>query len=190
MYPGVGGARIGRTACLRIFLRQELFRMGILYFDEQHDDSHAKENAVSCNVPLKLEVPTFITRPSRRSRRRRSTWRSLPLCGSFSDLTDDPDIARLIFPIPPPTTTIQHRDPIPSISASIVDIDVPLSLPTQTTASSSSHHLNRSKLLLHNIQTFVPPSEDWTFIDEIHPHTPHGCTPSSEPETWILCDDS
>lgn len=164
--------------------------MGILYGEQPDCESHSKENAVLCDVPLRHEAPMFVMRPSRRSRQRRSTWRSLPLSLSFSDLSNDTDIARLISPIPHSTPTIQHRDPIQSTTASIIDIDIQQSLPPNTPALSSSLQLNGSANLLADINTptFISPGEDWTFIT--HNHTRHDSTPSSEPETWSLCDDS
>jgi hypothetical protein len=163
--------------------------MGILYDETQQDcESHANENAVLCDVPLGQEVPMFVMRPSRRSQRR-STWRSLPLYLSFSDLSKDTDIARLLSPIQRITPTIQHRDHIPSTTASIIDVDTPQSLPPNTPAL-STHHLNGISNLLTEISTptFVSVGEDWTFIT--HMHTQHDSTPFSEPETWSLCDDS
>lgn len=182
---------MAERVCLRILLRQELFRLGILYFDdgEQQDcDSCAKQ--VLCDVPVRQDAPMFVMRPSRRLRRRRSTWRSvsLPLYLSFSDLSDDVDIARLLSPTHPHNApTIQHRNHIPSTQASIIDIDIPLSLPPSTPALSSI-----GPNLLFDIPTsptLVPQEgEDWTFITTTH--TRNDSTPSSEPETWSLCDDS
>jgi hypothetical protein len=178
---------MAELVCLRILLRQELFRLGILYFD---DEGQQDANATSCDVPVRQEAPMFVMRPSRRSRRQRSTWRSLPLYLSFSELSDDCDIARLLSPANPHNTpTIQHRNHIPSTQASIIDIDTPLSLPP-TTPALSSIELNRSTLLsdVPASPTLVQEGEDWTFVTT--EHTRHDSTPSSEPETWILCDDS
>ena len=180
---------MAERVCLRILLRQELFRLGILYCD---DEELQDANAVLCDVPVRQEAPMFVMRPSRRSRRRRSTWRSgtLPLHLSFSSLGGDADIIRLLSPLNAHNTpTIQHRDPIPSTTASIinVDIEIPQSLPPPSPALSSS--LNGSTHLLDiNTPTLAQAGEDWTFINSVHAQ--HDSTPSSEPETWILCDDS
>jgi hypothetical protein len=183
---------MAERVCLRILLRQELFRLGILYLNDgerQDCEPHAKDNAILCDVPLRQEAPMFVIRPSRRSRRRRSTLCSLPLYLSLSNLSDDTDIAYFMSPILHNTPTIQHRDLILSTTASIIDIDVPQSLPPTTPALSSSLQLRESAILLrHNAPTFVQAGEDWTFIT--HTHNTHDSTPCSEPETWSLCDDS
>ena len=158
--------------------------MGILYGEQPNCQS--PENVVVCDVPLQQEAPMFVMRPSRRSRRRQ-TWRSLPLHLSFSDLSDDADIARLISSIPCITPTIQHRDPISSTSASIISIETPQSLPPTTSASLSQSNGSGNLLADINTPTFISAGEDWTFIT--HSPTRHDTTPSSEPETWILCDD-
>ena len=179
---------MAERVCLRILLRQELFRLGILYCD---DEELQDANAVLCDVLVRQEAPMFVMRPSRRSRRRRSIWRpdTLPLYLSFSSLGDDADIVRLLCPSTTRNTpTIQHRDHIPSTTASIMNIDfeIPQSLPPTSPALSSS--INKSTHLLSiNTPTLVQAGEDWTFIT--HTHTQHDSTPSSEPETWILCDD-
>lgn len=184
---------MAERVCLRILLRQELFRLGILYIDEEEpQDCELHANAVLCDVPVRQEAPMFVMRPSRRSRRRRSTWRfdALPLYLSFSNFGDDADIARLLSPnISHNTPTIQHRNNIPSTTASIIDIDVPQSLPPTTPALLSQVELNGSTYLLDiNSPTLARAGEDWTFV--AHTHSTHDSTPSSEPETWILCDDS
>ena len=85
--------------------------MGILYDGTRQDcESHAKENAVLCDIPLGHEAPMFFMRPSRRSRRRSNSY-SLPLHLSFSDLSKDVAIARLLASIQHVTPPIQHRDP-------------------------------------------------------------------------------
>ena len=132
-------------------------------------------------------VTMFNMRPNRRSRRQRSSCRSLSLDLSLSDLSNDFDIARLISSTIRNTPTIQHQSPIPSTTASVIDIDsdIPQSLPPNTPALSSSPiELHGSGNSPNDFN--APQGEDWTFIThtQIHDSTP------SEPETWILCDDS
>ena len=163
--------------------------MGILYSDEWIEDCDClrEENAVSCDLPLIQEAPIFVLRPIRRSRRR-TTRRFRPFYPLLSDLSDDTDIAHLISSIPCITPTIQHRNHISSTSASIIDIDIPQSLPLNTAALSSNQSTGSGILLAGiNNPTFLSSEEDWTFVT--HKHTRHDSTPLSEPETWILCDD-
>lgn len=168
--------------------------MGILYEDENiaHD---SESNTVVCDVPVEQSVPMFIVRHGKpRRSRRRSTWRSLPLYLSFSDLTSDAEIARLLSPSNSHTPTIQHRDltiGIPTHINTDIDTIIPQSLPPTPAFSGSMHGLNpidntpvsplNSILAQH--------TGDWTFITATH-NTPGTSTPLSEPETWILIDDS
>lgn len=188
--------------CLRI-PRQELHRMGILYNDDEDIAQDSKSNTVLCDVPVQQSVPMFIIRHGKPKRsRRRSTWHSLPLYLSFSGLSDDADIARLSStPITtPPIPTIQHRTKIPLMSLK-TDIDILQSLPAPPSPSSafrsgSLHGSHSFDNTTFSISIPTPHSfdinsntGDWAFIQ-----TPHGgstsSTPSSEPETWILIDDS
>jgi hypothetical protein len=172
--------------------------MGILYKgdDSEEGTQNPETDSVSCGaLAVEQSTPAFILRTakSRRSRRR-STWRSLPLYLSLSNLRDDIDIARLLSPPlshnPP---TIQHREiSIPSspIVAPITTVEIPLSLPT-TSALGSPASAHGSQHLLDNTLTIPSHSlenGDWTFITTAH-HTPNTQSPSSEPETWILLSD-
>jgi hypothetical protein len=167
--------------------RQELFRLGILYNNDEDIAQDSKSNTVACDIPVEQSVPMFVIRHGKPCRsRRRSTWRSLPLYLSLSTLTEDADIARLLSPSTPHTPTIQHRDtsiPTPTTT------DIPLSLPAPP-ALESTH---KSEHLLDNTvqspHSFDLNSGDWTFITTPHT-TPLVSTPSaSEPETWILLSD-
>jgi len=153
--------------------RQELYRMGILYKDE--DTVHRESNSVALDVPVQQSAPLFVIRPSRpRKRSHCSTWRNLPLYLSLSDLSTDADIARFLSPPISYTSTIQHRN--------ILTTDIPQSLPPNS-ASGSSHLLDNISLSHLDFN-----SGDWTFIST-PPHTPLVSSPSSEPETWILLSD-
>jgi hypothetical protein len=162
--------------------------MGILYYDEDNIQD-SQFNITLCDVPLEQSVPMFILR---HKQPKRSRWRPvrsspLPLYLSFSCLSDDSDIARLLSPSGWGTDgpTIQHREFIlqtPTLIAS--GIDIPQSLPPTSALESSIH-------LLDNTQIVSTPhliTEDWTFINTGH-RTPTA-TQSSEPEAWVLIDDS
>jgi len=151
--------------------------MGILY----HEDNLQEEsNSVACEIP---STPMYFLRPRKASQRaHRSTWRSLPLYLSLSDLSHDADIARLPSPSIPHTPTIQHHE----ISPSTTITDLPQSLPPNTALEfthGSTHFLDKTS---HPFD--ILNSGDWTFIDTA-PHNPLVSTPSSEPETWILLSD-
>lgn len=174
--------------------------MGILDNDDEDFGQDCKPNTVLCDVPVQQTVPTFIIRYGKPKRsRRRSTWSLLPLYLSFSGLSDDADIARLLSPSVTPTSTIQHRTKIPSMSLN-TDIDTPQSLPAPPLALGSgpgslhgSHFLDNTilQISIPTPQSFETHSNtrDWTFIQTPH-HNSASTTPSSEPETWILIDDS
>jgi hypothetical protein len=166
--------------------------MGILYDNE--DTAHDSEpNTISSGVPVEQSVPMFSIRYGKpRRSRRRSTWHSLPLYLSFSDLSNNADIARFLSPSVPQTPTIQHRDLaiLPHITTDI-DTCIPQSLPPTPAFTGSGLHLNlidntpiSLSNSIHNQHT-----GDWTFISAPH-NTPETATPLSEPETWILIDDS
>jgi len=169
----------------------ELYRLGILYNDnEDFAQNSPDSNTISCDVPIEPSVPMFILRQGKpRRSRRRSNWRSLPLYLSLSSLSDDADIARLLSLSPFPT--IQHRLSTPTH----FDTDILQSLPPP--ALEFPHHNDNDKddtisippLSQQNILDFNSNSGDWTFIHTPHPTNPSP-TPSSEPETWILIDDS
>lgn len=152
--------------------RQDLIQLGIL--EDLVQDSES--NTVACHVPVEHAVPMFTFRQGKpRRTRRRSEWYSVPLHLSLSTLSDDTDIARLLSPIHN-TPTIQHRK----------NTDIPLSLPPSALASppvfDSVFHLPQH--LLDDDTT-----TDWTFIHSAH-STSQSPTSPSEPETWILIDDS
>lgn len=175
--------------------------MGILYGGEDLA-LDSESNTIVCEVPVESSAPMFSIRQGKPRRSRRSShWRSLPLYLSFSDLSNDADIARLLSPSTPHTPTIQHRSL--TIQTSInTDIDIPLSLPPtpafsgsllshlvdNTPISNSGDHSTISRSL-HITNTILPNTGDWTFITTPH-NTPGTLTPLSEPETWILIDDS
>jgi hypothetical protein len=137
-----------------------LFAMGILYDNEE---------TIEPGTPVDQSSPMFVIRPYRRPKRsRRSTWRPLPLNLSVSGLSNDADIARLLFPCTSNTQTTPNHDlpiPIP-----------PLSLPQLL--ESHLMPISSSPLDLH--------SGDWTFVNT---DTLDVSTPSSEPETWITVND-
>jgi len=169
--------------------RQELYRLGILYDHEkdiaQDSLDESSTNTASCNV-LSTICPLFVIRPGRPKRsprhfRSSSAWRSLPLYLSFSGLSEDAEIARLLSPepsIPPsiPSSTIQHR---PSFPINKFPTPVPpQSLPPQQA-------LELPSLL------FIDNNSEWTFITTptTNTQTSQPSTPLSEPEAWILLSD-
>jgi len=168
--------------------------MGILYDNE--DTAHDSEpNTIVSDVPVEQSVPMFSIRYGKpRRSRRRSTWRSLPLYLSFSDLSNDTGIARFLSPSIPHSPTIQHHDlTILQHITNDIDTCIPQSLPPTPAFTGSSFHLN----LINNTDTIISRSHpirnhqhtgDWTFITAPH-NTPETATPLSEPETWILIDD-
>jgi hypothetical protein len=163
-------------------LRQELYRLGILYNDE--DNIQDPELYITlCDVPLEQSVPIFILRYKQPKRSRRRPVRSspLPLYLSFSCLSDDSDIARLLSPSVSHTPTIQHREiTLPTSIASVIQ-----SLPPTLALESSIHFLDNTPIISTTPHLIT---EDWTFINTGH-HTPTA-TPSSEPEAWVLIDGS
>jgi hypothetical protein len=170
--------------------------MGILYEDESiaHD---SESNTIVCDAPIEHSVPMFIVRHGKpRRSRRRSTWRSLPLYLSFSSLSNDADITRLLSPSVSHTPTIQHRDvtveiPTPINTDISIDTSIPQSLPPTPAFSGSVHgsHLVDNTPISPLSSIFHQHTGDWTFITALH-NTPGTSTPHSEPETWILIDDS
>ncbi|KAH7418393.1 hypothetical protein BKA64DRAFT_700917 [Cadophora sp. MPI-SDFR-AT-0126] len=166
----------------------ELYRLGILYNDNEDLAQDSESNIIACDVPTEPSVPMFIFRQGKpRRSRRRPNWRSLPLCLSLSSLSDDADIARLLSLSPFPT--IQHR----LTTLAPTPMDIPQSLPPP--AMESPYHDDNDNTI--SISSPPPPQQyildfnsgDWTFIHTPH-HTDPSPTPSSEPETWILIDDS
>jgi hypothetical protein len=162
--------------------RQELYRLGILFHGQ--DTAQDESNSVAREVPAQQSAPIFVIRPSRPIRRtRRSTWQSLSLYLSLSDLSSDVDIARLLCPPISHTPAIQHHDisPIPIIT------DIPQSLPPPP-ALESMHGPLLDNIISSSSPHYDFNSGDWTFIDAAY-HTPQISTPSSEPEAWILLSD-
>lgn len=171
--------------------------MGILYGggEEVAYDSNLK--AIVCGVSVDHSSPMFSIRHGKpRRSRRSSSWRSLPLYLSFSDLSDDADIARFLSlsSSNPHTPTIQHRDL--TIQTLInTDIDDPQSLPpTPAFTGSLLSDLtvdNTPNAIFSSLYDSILPQHtgDWTFITA-PPNTPGTATSLSEPETWILIDDS
>jgi len=170
--------------------RQELYHLGILYENEDTaQDSESNTNV--CDVPIERSVPLFSIRYGKpRRSRQRSTRRSLPLYLSFSDLSNDADIARFLSPSIPHTSSIQSRNLaiLPHITTDI-DTCIPQSLPPTPAFTGSglqfidNSFVSLSHSIVHNQRT-----GDWTFITAPH-NTPETVTPLSEPETWILIDD-
>jgi len=173
--------------------------MGILYGGEDLAFD-SESNTIVCEVPVETSAPMFSIRQGKPRRSRRgSHWRSLPLYLSFSDLSNDADIARLLSPSFPHTPTIQHRSLTIQTHVN-TDIDIPQSLPpTPALSGSLLSHLVDNTLIsnlhstnshtFHRTNTILPNTGDWTFITTPH-NTPGTVTPLSEPETWILIDDS
>ena len=166
--------------------------MGILY--DEHLAFDSESNTIVCSAPIESSVPMFSIRQgkSRRSRRS-SSWRSLPLYLSFSDLSNDADIARLLSPSIPPTPTIQHRDlTIQTLLNTDIDVKTPQSLPP-TPALPGSLLSDLVDGLIDNTPNshaiLTQRIGDWTFITTPH-NTPGSLTPLSDQETWILIDDS
>ena len=159
---------------------------------------------ILCDVPVERPAPFFILRPGkpRRSRKQSSLiWRPLILHLPVSSLSDDFDIVRLSSSLSH-TPKIQHRGTtLPkSLSATLViDMHIPQSLPPTKAlefASGSTLECLTPNTLIN--ESFLPCSNpasldlnagDWTFVNTPNP-TPRTSTPSSEPETWILIDDS
>jgi hypothetical protein len=191
---------------------QELYQMGILYNEDEFLAQDEDANPVLCDVPLKLEQPSFpifVLRHGRpRRSKRRSTWRSLPpLCISFSGLSDDADIKRLLSPSVLPMTTIQHREFSEPTPVSIFK-DIPLSLPPPPAFEDLCDSVSASPTSVSNEDNpiSVPPtpppapiSLQFIDTDDTLNNTPilpiptlcsTQSTSEEEPETWILIDDS
>jgi hypothetical protein len=155
--------------------------MGILYGgDDLAYDSEL--NTIVCGVPVNNSAPMFSIRQGKPRRSRRgSSWRSLPLYLSFSELSNDADIVRLLSPSTiPHTPTIQHRDL--SIVQTLIntDIDIPQSLPP-IPAFSGSNLVDNTPISI-SLSDSILPTRDWTFITTPN-NTPGTVTPNSEPET-------
>lgn len=196
-------AEINAYASLR---SQELYRMGILYNDNDSDGAQDEDvNAVLCNVPVEQPFPMFVMRHGKTRRSRRcSVWQPLPpLYLSFAGLSDDADIQRLLSPSILAIPTIQHREPSLPLP-NPVSSDIPLSLPASPAFESldgfdfdspepderqEDNPISISNSILHKLNQVT--QGDWTFVDiSQHNNTPISTTPCSEPETWELVDDS
>jgi hypothetical protein len=166
--------------------------MGILYGGE--DLAYDSEsNTIVCGVLANNTAPMFSIRHGKPRRSRRSShWRSLPLYLSFSELGNDADIARLLSPSTPHTPTIQHHDlsTIQTLLNTDIDNNIPQSLPPTPAFSGSllSNPVDNTPISIAHHDSLLP-TGDWTFITTPH-NTPGTLTPLSEPETWILIDDS
>lgn len=165
---------------------QELFSLGILYNTDEDIVLDSESNTVLCDVPVEASIPPFVIRHHKfgRSRQHLNSC-SLPLYLSFSGLSDDADIARLISPPTPYKRTIQHRHI--SFSEPIVT-NTPQSLPTPSALESvsGSTSLYNSTVISIPQQSFEQNAGDWEVVNSPQSLTP---TPFSEPETWILIDD-
>lgn len=175
--------------------------MGILYEDSQESTRDLESNNVSCNIPVEQSVPMFILRHRKpRRSQRRSARRSLLPHLSFSGLSDDIEIARLMSSTISylPSPTIQHRH-IPTLSPISTNIDIPQSLPASPALelgqcslsgsgflSSDQHLLNKSSNSTRSLA--LDSTGDWEFITTPQ-HKPHLPSPPSEAETWILLSD-
>jgi len=168
--------------------------MGILYNDEDVAQD-PESNAISCDIPVSSSVPLFSLRQGKpRRSRRRLIRRSLPLRLSFSDLSQDVEIMHFLSSSTSHTPMIQHHN-IPPLT------DIQQSLPPTPASASASASASLSSSLpfpatISVISRPHPRSlsrtiSDWTFIStprhNLHPTT---TTPSSDPEPWILVDDS
>jgi hypothetical protein len=166
--------------------------MGILYGGE--DLAYDSEsNTIVCGFLADSTAPMFSIRQGKPRRSRRSShWRSLPLYLSFSELGNDADIARLLSPSIPHTPTIQYRNfsSIQTLLKTDTNIDIPQSLPPTPAFSGSllSNLVDNTPISAAQYDSLLP-TGDWTFITTPH-NTPGTLTPLSEPETWILIDDS
>ncbi|KAI9048961.1 hypothetical protein LZ554_006810 [Drepanopeziza brunnea f. sp. 'monogermtubi'] len=167
----------------------ELRRLGILYNTNDDLAPEDESNTVACGVPVESPPPMFILRHGKPRRSQRpSTLRPILLHLPLSFLTDDDvNIPRLLSlpaspsPCPP---TIQHRaDTLPPLDPPLQSLPPPHLIRNDTTIPIPPSSVS------------VPDSDlgDWTFITTSHPH-PHSSrsrsSPPSEPETWILIDDS
>ncbi|CAL3964873.1 unnamed protein product [Diplocarpon coronariae] len=157
--------------CLRI-LRQELCRLGILYNVNGGLAQDYESNTIACDVPVKPTAPKVTYRYGNlRPSRRHSALRSLLRCSPppLSFMSDDANIARLSIQASP-TPTIQPCRSLPQPAPE------PRFLNVNTSISSRRD--------LPHLYT-----EDWTLI-----HTPQNAdpslTPTSEPGSWVLIDDS
>jgi len=155
--------------------QQELCPMEML----QNDVSSSNH---TCEVLHEFPLYTIRTRKRHAPRRQHPTWVSLPLHLSFSSLSEDSQIKKLIsIETTTTTNTIQHRREAPRIH---MHIDLPQSLPAATTALSHLRTLSANTSPAHSYQ-------DWHFIDT--PSQPSTPLPEeiSKPETWMfLSDDS
>jgi hypothetical protein len=107
-------------------------------------------------------------------------------------LGNDADIARLLSPSTPHTPTIQHRDlsKIQTLLNTNIDNDIPQSLPPIPAFLGSllSDLVDNTPISISQHDSLLP-TGDWTFVTTPH-NTPGSLTPVSDPETWILIDDS
>jgi len=164
-------------------LRQVLYGMGILYDHEENTTHDSEPNNIVCDIRVEQPPPMFVIRNSKpRRSRRRSSFRSLPLYLSFSSLSEDTEIAQFIS-----SSTIQHRPisiPIPQTISTSPDIKIPLSLPsTPALQPPVSNSISLPTSPNHEVN-------DWILIPQHTCTTLITTTPSTNPEPWILIDDS
>lgn len=184
--------------------------MGILYNEDDSAVSRDENaNVVSCDVAVEHSFPcTFVLSHGKPKRSRRSVaLRSTlpPLYLSLSDLSDDSEIARLlarsIASVPVALHASQHRErpvtkPHPlSITTDIkTDLDIPQSLPPpsafESMYGSGSLSIPASKPNDPPQISLPPHAIDWTFISSPSHTDTTPSSPSSEPDTWVLIDDS
>lgn len=185
--------------------------MGILYNENDEDVARDVElNTISCDVPVEHSFPMFVIRHGkpRRSRRRIIAWSLPPLYMSFATLSDDVDIAHFLSHSNAPMPKTKHYEsiePTPPSPISIplpTDIDIPQSLPPPSAFEMESIYGSGSSIISSDntpIQISLPAPQtsllnqqgDWTFVNiPLRHNTTIVETPISEPETWILIDDS
>jgi hypothetical protein len=160
--------------------RQDFYGMGNLYDHEEENTHDSEASDIVYDIRNEEHPPMFVIRKGRQRRsRRRSTLHSLPLYLSFTNLSEDTEIARFISP-----SMIQHRPTLQPISANPDDIDIPLSLPS----TPESHAPISNSISLPSSPNYE--FKDWILIPLDICTTFTTTTSSSNPEPWILIDDS
>jgi hypothetical protein len=182
--------------------------MGILYNEDSAEVAqNDNANTILCDVPVEHFPPMFVIRPGKPRRSRRANRRSLPpLYLSLAGLRDDADIARFLYQSihasPKPVT--QYRACLPPPMD--LDIDIPQSLPPSSAFESLYGSISSASLISDNTPissssrqtSLLHHQGDWAFINipirqNSNSNNDNNTTlssPSSEPETWILIDDS
>ena len=172
---GVGvGRMVKQNICMLTHpYQQELCPMEIL----QNDVSSSNH---TWEVPYQSPLYTIRTRKRHAPRRQHSRWVSLPLHLSFSSLSEDSLIKKLIsIETTTTTNTIQHCRKASRIH---MHIDLPQSLPAAATALGNPITIPANTSPAQSYQ-------DWHLINKSsQPSTP-SFEEISEPETWILLSD-